>query len=218
MRRRQRSGSSATSTGASSSRRARAKLPLRPFKRSVFHPQQNEPYWRGGCDNGRAICCDQVGQFALRSSSVCASFSSSRRKPSRYPARAIRIASPAGSGNDGVARLVALRLSAAWAQPVIVDNRTGAGGTIAAEYVAKSPPDGYTLLVSTASLAVNATLFPKLPVRELVRFRHLLELDCHRCTSVCSGTYAERTARPRQVPKRGPQFRPTPGSAPKPIR
>src|SRR6185436_14924625 len=87
-----------------------------------------------------------------------------------YPARAIRIIYPfaAGSGNDGVARLVALRLSAAFAQPVVVDNRTGAGGTIAAEFVAKSPPDGYTLLVSTASLAVNATLFPKLPVRELV--------------------------------------------------
>jgi tripartite-type tricarboxylate transporter receptor subunit TctC len=87
-----------------------------------------------------------------------------------YPVKPIRIIYPfaAGSGNDGVARLVAQRLSAAWGQPVVVENRTGVGGTIGAEYVAKSPPDGYTLLVSTASMAVNATLFPKLPVRELV--------------------------------------------------
>src|SRR6185436_20875584 len=87
-----------------------------------------------------------------------------------YPARPIRILYPfaAGSGNDGIARLVAQRLSVAWGQPVVVENRTGVGGTIGAEYVAKSPPDGYTLLVSTASMAVNATLFPKLPVRELV--------------------------------------------------
>jgi tripartite-type tricarboxylate transporter receptor subunit TctC len=87
-----------------------------------------------------------------------------------YPARPIRIIYPfaAGSGNDGVARVVAQRLSATWGQPVVVENRTGVGGTIGADYVAKSPPDGYTLLVSTASMAVNATLFPKLPVRELM--------------------------------------------------
>src|SRR3954468_20918476 len=87
-----------------------------------------------------------------------------------YPARPIRIIYPfaAGSGNDGVARVVAQRLSATWGQPVVVENRTGVGGTIGAEYAAKSPPDGYTLLVSTASRAVNATLSPKLPVRELM--------------------------------------------------
>ena len=92
-----------------------------------------------------------------------------------YPTRPIRIIYPfaAGSGNDGVARLVAQRLSAAWGQPVVVDNRTGVGGTIGAELVAKSAPDGYTLLITTASMAVNATLFPKLPVRELVPVSHI---------------------------------------------
>jgi tripartite-type tricarboxylate transporter receptor subunit TctC len=101
---------------------------------------------------------------------LCLLFVNSTQAQQDYPARPIRIIYPfaAGSGNDGVARLVAQRLSTAWGQPVVVENRTGAGGTIAAEIVAKSPPDGYTLLVSTASLAVNATLFPKLPVRELV--------------------------------------------------
>jgi tripartite-type tricarboxylate transporter receptor subunit TctC len=87
-----------------------------------------------------------------------------------YPVRPIRIIYPflAGTGNDGIARVVSQRLTAEWAQPVVVENRAGAGGTIGAELVAKSAPDGYTLLISTASLTVNATLFPKLPLRDLV--------------------------------------------------
>jgi tripartite-type tricarboxylate transporter receptor subunit TctC len=86
-----------------------------------------------------------------------------------YPARPIRVIYPfaAGSGNDGMARLLSQRLTEAWGQPATVENRVGAGGTVAAELVAKSAPDGYTLLFSTASLAVNATLFPKLPVDHL---------------------------------------------------
>jgi tripartite-type tricarboxylate transporter receptor subunit TctC len=86
-----------------------------------------------------------------------------------YPARSIRVIYPfaVGSGNDGMARLLSQRLTEAWGQPAAVENRVGAGGTVAAELVAKSVPDGYTLLFSTASLAVNATLFPKLPVDHL---------------------------------------------------
>ena len=86
-----------------------------------------------------------------------------------YPARSIRVIYPfaPGSGNDGIARVLSQRLTVAWGQAVVVDNRAGAGGTIGAEMVAKSAADGYTLLVSTAALAVNVTLFPKLPLRDL---------------------------------------------------
>lgn len=86
-----------------------------------------------------------------------------------YPARAIRVIYPfpPGSGFDRMIRVLSQRLAATWGQPVVVENRTGAGGTIGAELVAKSAPDGYTLLVSTASLAVNATLSPRLPVANL---------------------------------------------------
>ena len=86
-----------------------------------------------------------------------------------YPARSIRVIYPfaPGSGNDGIARVLSQRLTVAWGQAVVVDNRAGAGGTIGAEMVAKSATDGYTLLVSTAALAVNVTLFPKLPLRDL---------------------------------------------------
>lgn len=93
-----------------------------------------------------------------------------------YPTRTIRIIYPfaPGSGNEGMARALGQRLATAWGQPVVVENRTGAGGTIGAELVAKSAPDGYTLLISTASLAVNATLFPKLPIDNLAPVSQLI--------------------------------------------
>ena len=89
-----------------------------------------------------------------------------------YPARSIRIILPfsPGAGTDLLARLLSQRLYANWGHTVTVDNRPGAGGNIGAEMVVKSPPDGYTLLMSTASLAVNVTLYPKMPfsvVRDL---------------------------------------------------
>ena len=80
-----------------------------------------------------------------------------------FPTRAIRIVVPfaPGGGTDVFARLTAQRLTEAFGQSVIVDNRAGAGGTIGAEIVAKSPPDGLTLLFTTTAVAINATLYPK---------------------------------------------------------
>ena len=82
-----------------------------------------------------------------------------------YPARSIRIVLPfsPGGGTDLLARLLSKRFYEAWGQTAAVDNRPGAGGNLGAEIVAKSAPDGYTLLMSTASLAVNVTLYQKLP-------------------------------------------------------
>ena len=76
-----------------------------------------------------------------------------------YPIKPIRIILPfaPGAGTDLVARLLAQRFTAAWGQPALVDNRAGAGGNIGAELVVRSPPDGHTLLMSTASLTVNVT-------------------------------------------------------------
>ena len=81
------------------------------------------------------------------------------------PARTIKIVVPiVGSTNDVLARLVAPKLQAAYGVSVIVENRPGAGGNIGADAVAKSPPDGLTLLVGyNGPLAINATLFDKLP-------------------------------------------------------
>lgn len=81
-----------------------------------------------------------------------------------YPTRALRIIMPfgAGGGGDLLARVLAQRLQEGLGQTVIVDNRPGAGGNIGAEVAARSAPDGYTLLFTTAALVINATLYPKL--------------------------------------------------------
>ena len=83
-----------------------------------------------------------------------------------YPARTIRLILPfpPGGGTDVVGRLLAQKLGQALGQQVIVDNRAGAGGRIGAEFVAKSPPDGYTLLLATSSvMGTGPALYQKLP-------------------------------------------------------
>ena len=82
-----------------------------------------------------------------------------------YPQRPIRfiVPFPPGGGNDIVGRIVAHKLAEGLGQNVVVDNRGGAGGTLGTNLVAKAPADGYTMLVNNISLAINATLFAKLP-------------------------------------------------------
>lgn len=82
-----------------------------------------------------------------------------------YPARPIRLIvsfAPGGSV-DLVARLVGQKLSEAWGQQVVIDNRPGAGGNLSAEIAARATPDGYTLYMSSASFVVNASLYRNLP-------------------------------------------------------
>lgn len=90
-----------------------------------------------------------------------------------YPVKPVRyvVAFAAGDSPDIVARLVGDRLSRMWGQQVVVENRVGAGGTIAAAAVANAPPDGYTLFhCNIASSAIAAALYPKLPYDPLRDF------------------------------------------------
>src|ERR1700693_4587509 len=90
-----------------------------------------------------------------------------------YPVKPIRliIPYPPGGGTDIIARPLAQKLTENLGQQVIVDNRGGAGGNIGMEFVAKSAPDGYTLVIGLpAQLAVNPSLFPKLPYDPLRDF------------------------------------------------
>ena len=82
-----------------------------------------------------------------------------------YPTKPIRIVVPstAGGALDTGARLIAPEMSDALNQPVIVENRPGAGGRIAQGIVAESPPDGYTILLDAPNLAINPALYRKLP-------------------------------------------------------
>lgn len=105
--------------------------------------------------------CNAVG-FALglvASITPCA-------QGAEYPERAVRVVVefPAGGAVDVVARRVAAKLTERFGQQFIVDNRSGAGGVIAHELVAKSRPDGYTVLLATTPFAANPSLHRKLPV------------------------------------------------------
>ncbi len=100
-----------------------------------------------------------------------------------YPSKPLRVvvAFPAGGIADIYARIISARVGEAWGQPVVVENRTGAGGNIAAEHVARSAPDGYTLLMgSIGTHAVNVSLFAKLPfdpVKDFAPVAHVLEAE-----------------------------------------
>ena len=89
-----------------------------------------------------------------------------------FPARPVKIlvGAPAGGTTDTMARAIADPMAAALKQPVLVENRPGAGGNLAAAAVAKSVPDGYTLLVSFSSHTINATLYPSLPYDPVADF------------------------------------------------
>lgn len=107
-------------------------------------------------------------KFTLSTVALFALFALSTVTPvlgQTYPAKPVRIIVPfaPGGGSDVVARLLGPQLTSAWGQPIIVDNRAGAGGIIGAEYVFRAAPDGYTmLLVETSGLTIRSHLY-KLP-------------------------------------------------------
>ena len=89
-----------------------------------------------------------------------------------YPAKPVRVIEPfgVGGGPDLVARAVSRKLSELWGQPVTVENQPGAGSTAAPALVAKSPPDGYTLLINTSAQPYSAALLKNLPYDPLKDF------------------------------------------------
>jgi tripartite-type tricarboxylate transporter receptor subunit TctC len=95
-----------------------------------------------------------------------------------YPNKPVHVVVPftAGSATDILARTFGQKLTEMWNQPVVVDNRPGAGGTIGAAVVAKSAPDGYTLLVHSAAQAYNPSIYPSLPYDTVKDFIDIVPL------------------------------------------
>jgi len=107
-----------------------------------------------------AICL-----FATAVLATAASASHAAARADDYPVSPVRIVVPyaAGGGGDIIARMLGARLGEKWAQPVVTDNRPGAGTVIGTDLVAKAQPTGYTLLVNTAAITINPGLLKKLP-------------------------------------------------------
>jgi tripartite-type tricarboxylate transporter receptor subunit TctC len=97
---------------------------------------------------------------------------------SAYPLKPIRLVAPfpPGGGTDFLARLFGQKMSETLSQQVVVDNRGGAGGTIGTDIVAKAPPDGYTIILVSASHAINPGLYPKLPYDSINDFAPITQI------------------------------------------
>jgi tripartite-type tricarboxylate transporter receptor subunit TctC len=126
-----------------------------------------------------------------------------------YPSKAVRIVVPVAPGGaiDLTARLVGQRLAEVWKQPVVIDNRPGAGETIGANIVAKATPDGYTLLLSS-SLATSAAAYSALPydaardfaaVTQLIASPHILVVGPHMSVTSVRELVAAIKAKPGQL-------------------
>ena len=109
---------------------------------------------------------------------VVRTHASAQEDPAKYPTRPIHIivGFAPGGGNDIIARVFGQKLSESLGQPVIVENKPGGGAIVATEYVAKSAPDGYTLLMSASGISINPAVYAKLPYDAIKDFVAVSEL------------------------------------------
>jgi tripartite-type tricarboxylate transporter receptor subunit TctC len=101
--------------------------------------------------------------LSLVTCALCLGYGGALAQP--YPSKPIRIVVPftPGSASDILSRLIGPKMSEAWGQQVVVDNRPSAGGTVAGEIVARATPDGHTLMLTSSAFAGSAALYDKLP-------------------------------------------------------
>ena len=116
---------------------------------------------------------------------------------SPYPSKPIQmlVGFPAGGGNDILARLLGAKLQEAWGQPVVVVNKPGASSLVAMEYVAKAPPDGYTLLLNASVMPVLAASYKSLSVDILRDFEPITQLTTQSFVLVVHPSLAARSVK-----------------------
>jgi tripartite-type tricarboxylate transporter receptor subunit TctC len=111
-----------------------------------------------------------------------------------FPVKPVRlVTSSAGSLTDVLARIIAAKFADKWGQPVVVENRTGAGGAIAAAIVAKAAPDGYTMLFQSSQFAVSAAIHEKLPYDAVRDFAGIAFIGNTTLVLVTSPAYGAKT-------------------------
>ena len=118
-----------------------------------------------------------LGSIALAAAAIVSA--SAQEDPAKYPTRAIHIivGFTPGGGNDIIARIFGQKLSESLGQPVVIENKPGGGAIVATEYVAKSTPDGYTLLVgASGAMAINPAVYAKLSYDSIRDFTPVSEL------------------------------------------
>lgn len=117
--------------------------------------------------------------------------------PAAYPAKSIRmvVGFPPGGGNDAVARLFGQKFSERFGQSVVIDNRPGAGGNLAAEVVARSAPDGHTLLLISSSHPIQGLLKKHLPYDPIGDFSGVAQLVHYRSVLVTHPSVGAATVR-----------------------
>jgi tripartite-type tricarboxylate transporter receptor subunit TctC len=118
------------------------------------------------------------GKISVIATVLLATMTAPGMAQSVYPSRSIQITVPftAGGGNDLVARMLADKLQKRWGQPVIVENKPGAGGNIGTEAMLRMPADGYTLLLATNTMTIQAHLFKATPYNVKTDFAPLAKL------------------------------------------
>ena len=114
-----------------------------------------------------------------------------------YPVKPVRIIVPFNPGGsmEAIVRLVGQKLTAALGQPVIIENRPGAGGVVGTEYVAKSPADGYTLLATPSAFAMNAALYNNAPYDPIKDFEAVSTLASYSLLLVCHPSLPVRSVK-----------------------
>ena len=133
--------------------------------------------------------------FSMLVAAVLAAMPGVTHAQPRFPSKPIRFVvpfSPAG-GTDTVARVIAQKMSESWGQPVVIENRTGAGGTIGTNIVAKATPDGHTVLLSSSAFAITAALHSNLPYDPLKDFAGVTQLGLSKSMLVVTPTLGVRT-------------------------
>jgi tripartite-type tricarboxylate transporter receptor subunit TctC len=120
-----------------------------------------------------------LGLAALARGAIAPAFA--QEDPPKYPTRPIHIivGFAAGGGNDMIARIFGQKLSEGLGQGVIIENKPGGGAIIATEYVARSAPDGYTLLMSASGISINPAVYAKLPYDAVNDFVPVCELGSY---------------------------------------